>query len=230
MFEAFCTDKNIEPIYAPANDHRERGPVERLIQTIKRQLSCRKAHPNKKFNREHAIHAIIQKLRITNQKTTNITPFEAHFGRQFNTPVSNITKKSNSKDLIYNKITKYYLDKDTIHGRSYFTDEQWADTGMCTDVEKEKVICAANARAHEEQQKMKDEEARLIKLEGISRPIPRSERCNQVKIAKKIHAARRQKKNLDRHYEFWLRGAQLGRSTQQPVSLQLRYRQIWHKR
>ena len=33
--------------------------------------------------------------------------------------------------------------------------------------------------------------------EGISRPIPRSERSMQVKIARKLHAAQRQKKNLD---------------------------------
>ena len=41
-FQIFCTAKNITPIYAPANDHRAIGLVERVIQTIKRQLSCMK--------------------------------------------------------------------------------------------------------------------------------------------------------------------------------------------
>ena len=36
--ETFCTANNIEPIYAPADDRRATGLVERLIQTIKLQL------------------------------------------------------------------------------------------------------------------------------------------------------------------------------------------------
>ena len=47
-FETFCTEKNIERIYAPANDQRAIGLVECLIKTIKRQLSCMKTHVNKK--------------------------------------------------------------------------------------------------------------------------------------------------------------------------------------
>ena len=35
--EIFCTENNITPLYAPANDHRAIGLLERLIQTIKRQ-------------------------------------------------------------------------------------------------------------------------------------------------------------------------------------------------
>ena len=46
-FETFCTENNITPIYAPANDHKAIGLVERLIQTIKHQLSCMKTQLNK---------------------------------------------------------------------------------------------------------------------------------------------------------------------------------------
>ena len=46
-FEKFCTEYNIEPIYAPANDHRAIGVVERPNQTIKRKLSCMEANPKK---------------------------------------------------------------------------------------------------------------------------------------------------------------------------------------
>ena len=130
----FCIDNNIEPKYAPANDHRAIRLVERLIQTIKRQLSCMKAQLNKKFNLELSIHAIIQRLRISKHKTTKNSPFEAHFGKRCNAPNSNITIKSNKKNLNYNKIIKYYLGEDTIPGRSYLTDEQWTDTGMSSDV------------------------------------------------------------------------------------------------
>ena len=79
--ETLCTENNITPIHAPANDHKAIGLVERLIQTIKRQLSCMKTQLIENFNLEHSLHAIIQQLRIPKQKAIDITPFEAHFGR-----------------------------------------------------------------------------------------------------------------------------------------------------
>ena len=103
-----------------------------------------KSQLNKKFNLENSLKAIIQRLRISKQKTITITPFEAHFGRKCNTPISNITSKSDSKNLNYNAIINYYLDEDTIPGRSYLTDEEWADTALCSDTEIERVICAAS--------------------------------------------------------------------------------------
>ena len=58
---------------------------------------------------------------------------------------------------------------------------------------------------------MKDEEARLIWFDGTLRPIPRSERNIQVKIAKKIHAANRQKKNLYGGYKVLARASLVGK-------------------
>ena len=153
-FETFCIENNITPIFAPANDHRAIGLVKRLIQTIKRQLSCMKTQLNKKFNLEHSLYAIIQRLRISKQKTIEITPFEAHFHRKCNTPIYNITTEPNNKNLNYNKIIKHYLDEDTIPGRAYLTEEQRSDTALCSDTEIEKVICASSARARKEEQKM----------------------------------------------------------------------------
>ena len=101
---------------------------------------------------------------------------------------------SNTENLNYNELIKHYLDEETIPGQSNLVDTQWADTDMCSDVEIEKFICAANTRAHEEQEKKKDGESRLMWSEGIARLIPRSERSVQVKIARKPHAAKRQKK------------------------------------
>ena len=157
-FDIFCTENNITPIYAPANDHRAIGLVERNIQTIKRQLSCMKSQLNKKFDLENSLKAIIQRLRISKHKTIYITSFETHFGRKCNTPISNITTKSNIKNLNYNAIIKYYLDEDTIPGRSYLSEEQWADTALCSDTEIERVICAASAKARAEQDKRNDGE------------------------------------------------------------------------
>ena len=107
---------------------------------------------------------------------------------------------------------------DTIPGQSYLTDEQWVDTRMCSDVEIERLIHAANARAHEEQQKLKDEEPRLMLSQGISRTITRSERCIQIKIARKIHSAICQKRNLDGLYEVLAPRSTVG-NVSQPTSL-----------
>ena len=54
---------------------------------------------------------------------------------------------------------------------------------------------------------MKDGEQRLIWSEGVSMPIPYSERSFQVKIAKKIHDNQRQKKNLDGLHEVLAPGS-----------------------
>ena len=175
--------------------------MERIIQTIKRQLSCMKSQLNKKFDLENSLNAIIQQLRISKQKTINTTPFEAHFGRKCNTPISNITTKSNSKNLDYNAVIKYYLDEDTIQGRSYLSEEQWADTALCSDTEIERVICGGSSRARADQEKRNDGEQRLFKSEGIFLSIPCSERSIQVKLARKLHENQKQKKNLDGLYE-----------------------------
>ena len=91
------------------------------------------------------------------------------------------------------------------------TEEQWADTALCSNTGMEKVICAANIRAHKEQEKMKDGESGLKWSKGITRPIPRSERSAQEKIARKIQASQRQKKNSDGLYEVLARGSTVGK-------------------
>ena len=100
-------------------------------------------------------------------------------------------------------------DEDTIPGRSYLSEEQWADTALCSDTEIERVICAASARSRAEQDKRNDGEQRLIKSEGISRSIPCSERSIQVKLARKLHENQRQKKNLDGLYEVLAPGSRV---------------------
>ena len=107
----------------------------------------------------------------------------------------------------YNNIIKHYSDEDTIPSHSYLTEEQWADITLCSDTEIEKVICAANSRAQKEEDKMKDGQQQLIWSEGVSRPIPCSERSIQVKIARKIHESQRQNKNLDGLYEVLAPGS-----------------------
>ena len=54
---------------------------------------------------------------------------------------------------------------------------------------------------------MKDGEQRLIKSDGVSRPIPCSERSIQVKLARNLHESQRQKKNHDGLYEVLAPGS-----------------------
>ena len=61
-----------------------------------------------------AIKQIISDLRLTKQKTTKITPFEAHFGRPVNTPLKNIITVPSSLYLTYEKFFNHYLDADTV--------------------------------------------------------------------------------------------------------------------
>ena len=102
----FCTKNNNNLLPAPVNDHRAIGLVERLISTIKQSLACIR-EANKELNSftiKAALKSIIYQLRICKQKTTKILPFESHFGRKANTPLSNISTKPNSSDLSNERI------------------------------------------------------------------------------------------------------------------------------
>ena len=111
----FCKQHNINIITAPANDHRAIGLVERLIQTIKRRLSCMKLDSrNNTFTIKEAVKSIVYQLRICKQKTTKVTPFQAHFGGKPNTPLSNISTRPKSSNLSYENILHHYLDADNV--------------------------------------------------------------------------------------------------------------------
>ena len=51
-----------------------------------------------------AIIQIISDLRLAKQKTTKITPIEAHFGRPSNTPLKNISTVLSSLNLTFEKL------------------------------------------------------------------------------------------------------------------------------
>ena len=60
------------------------------------------------------MNSIIYQLPICRQKTINISPFEAHFGRKANTPLTNISTEPDPSTLKNNAILK----KIFIHGDS----------------------------------------------------------------------------------------------------------------
>ena len=100
----YCNENNINVLDAPVGDHRAIGLVERMIQTIKRRLSCIKAEHKETFSTSNATKLFISDLRLTKQKTTKIKPFEAHFGCPANTPLKNISTVPSRLNLTYKKI------------------------------------------------------------------------------------------------------------------------------
>ena len=85
-FEILCKNRNIKLILAPAGDHRGAGMVERLIQTIKRRLAVLDIGPNwSSETLSSRLTNIIENIRLMPNRTTKVTPFEAHFGRKPNT-------------------------------------------------------------------------------------------------------------------------------------------------
>ena len=95
-----CARHNNNLIYAPANDHRPIGLVERPIQTVKRQLGCIElVHNQRPFNIKNALRNISLELRTCRKKYYELSPFEAYYGRKPNMVLTNITTKPNKNNL-----------------------------------------------------------------------------------------------------------------------------------
>ena len=76
----FCSELNIEQKFCPVGDHRGCGLVERTIQTIKRRLGVMMLEENNK-SIKLCLSIIMRDLRWNKQKTIQVSPFQAHFGR-----------------------------------------------------------------------------------------------------------------------------------------------------
>ena len=98
-------ENDITLITAPANDHRAIGLVERIISTIKQRLAIIKEANKERnwFTIIAALKSVTYQLRICKHKTTKLSPFEPHFGRKANTPLSSLSAKPHSSDLSYEK-------------------------------------------------------------------------------------------------------------------------------
>ena len=207
--KTFCNKNNIEIIEAPVNDHRAIGSVERLIQTIKNRLACIKEEKlsTHAFHVKHALKIIIHQLRICKQRTTKTSPFEAHFGRKPNTPLSVIATKPNLLNLSYKSIINHYLDEDTVMPEEILPDDKWTN-GYRSDIEVELGMTRATAEARSREQASIDGEPRFLKTTAI-RPIPLKERAAELNLARKVHGKRRSKKNLEGLYEVLAPGSQI---------------------
>ena len=111
-FMIYCKSKNIKLIFAPVDDHRSMGMLERLIRTLNTRLSIMKIDKNNSpYKLASDVAELIKTLRITPQATTKITPFEAHYGRKPNTPLSNICTKPKISNLSWENTKLSCLDE-----------------------------------------------------------------------------------------------------------------------
>ena len=76
----FCSDLNIEQKFSPVGDHRGCGLVDGTIQTVKRRLEVMLLEENNK-SIKLCLRTIMRDLRWNKQKTIQVSPFQAHFGR-----------------------------------------------------------------------------------------------------------------------------------------------------
>ena len=70
------------------------------------------------------ISEIIESIRIIPNRVTKIPPFQAHFGRP-KTELSNLLTKANTKNLSYNNIKSFYLDKRLLQNPSLTPAAIW---------------------------------------------------------------------------------------------------------
>ena len=83
------------------------------------RLGCIKfASTNNKFTVKvylcKFLKSIMYQLRTCKQKTTNVTPFQANFGRKPNTPLNNIIRVTKSSKLKTYQVLNHYLEADTV--------------------------------------------------------------------------------------------------------------------
>ena len=111
-FMIYCKSKNIKLIFAPVDDHRSMGMLERLIRTLNTRLSIMKIDKNNSpYKLASDVAELIKTLRITPHATTKVTAFEAHYGRKSNTPLSIICTKPKISNLSWENTKLSCLDE-----------------------------------------------------------------------------------------------------------------------
>ena len=190
------------------NDYRAIGLVERLIQTIKNRVACFKEEKSfvNAFHVKHALKIIIHQLRICKQRTTKISPFEAHFERKPNTPLSVISTKPKLSIFTYENIVNHYLDEDTVMPEEIIPDN-WVN-GYRSYVEVEVGMSRATHETKEREGASTDGESRFLRTKAF-RPIPLKKRAVELNLARKIHRKRRSRKNLEGLYEVLAPGSHI---------------------
>ena len=172
-----------------------------------------KAKNKATFSTSKAIKQIVAALRLTKQKTTKITPFEAHFGCPANTPLRNISTTSSSLNLTYEKIINHYLDADTVPADE-FLDKAGCVNPERSDLDIEKNMCRAQQDAGRRYRDSDNKESRFTIIHPkLTDPIPRTEKSLNVKLARKLPNKKSAKRQLAGLYEVLQPGSFVTKSS-----------------
>ena len=196
QIKSFCNQNNIQLIEAPIHDYRTIGLVERLIQTIKNRLACIKTAGKNQLNLKASVNSIIYQLRICRQKTINISPFELHYGRKANTPLSNISTKPDPSRLTYKTISTKFLDMGTVRWEELISEDH-CDTEERSDIELESNRDRLSKDAVQRSNADPDKESRVFAYPDVGLDVPRTEASLTAKLAKKKPKSRKSKKCLE---------------------------------
>ena len=158
---------------------------------------------------KEAIKSIVYQLRICKQKTTNVAPLQAHFGRKTNTPLSNISTIPKSSNLPYENILHHYLDADTVPVEDYLDENGWV-TGDRDDILIEEAMPEAQVDAGRRYNGEHNKSvSRFIMHPKLNNPIPRSEKSLEIKLARKL--SKRSKRDLRGLWETLAPGSRVVR-------------------
>ena len=125
-FLIYCKTNNVKLIFAPVDDHRAMDMVERLIRTLKSRLAIMKiVKSNQPYKLASDVAELIKTLRITPNASTKVTPFEAHYGRKANTPLSNLSTSPKSSNLSWENTKLSCLNGKVLSKPALSAETMW---------------------------------------------------------------------------------------------------------
>ena len=122
-------------LFAPVDDHRAMGVVERMIQTLKRRLGVTTIDKTiTPYRLASDVAEIIKTLQITPHGVTKISLFEEHMDRKPNTSLSNVVTSSSPNNLSWENakhacldrknLTKPPLPAEIMHGLQRWSEDE----------------------------------------------------------------------------------------------------------
>ena len=101
----FCHEEGIEILISPVNDHRATGCTERTVGNIWNSVVTY-ARGEKSEPLERMLERALGALTFAKNATLNLTPFEAHHGREANKVLRNLTKKPSLRNLNWENVLR----------------------------------------------------------------------------------------------------------------------------
>ena len=171
--KTFCHEQGIEVLISPVNDHRATGCVERTIGSIKNSVLTY-AREDKPEPLDRMVERALGALRFVKNASLNITPFEAHHGREANTDLRNLTKKPTLRNLNWENVirSKYECldERDPIaQTMPKPMDTNW---GIRSDTEYDRKNRRGPLRLAEEQAANQDDEPGITRAPNDPVEVP----------------------------------------------------------